>query len=245
LKLKSSQAIVLSAEPFNEIDLKVEFLAPSGKVIAVAKGGRKSKRRFLNLFSELNILRVNLRKSIKTIFPIIDSADLLYQVVSPWFDRQKFEFFSQLAELLSYLGRGVPEDRVFSFWVSFIKMADTNPISEEITFLLELKILKHLGYPPKIDECVSCGRKPNRVFYFSVDRGGIVCYSCRDDNAVPLLLDEVEGLRSYLVLSDPRDVFSLPPPSSKLSNLVRQFLGYYLGYACNKISLYEEKHIIY
>ncbi len=229
MKLKSYPAIVLSVEPVSEIDLKVDFLTPLGRVLAVAKGGRKSKRRFLNLFSELNILRVNLRKSSRTIFPIIDSADLIYQVKSPWFERRKFEFFSYLAELLGYLGKGLLEEGIFSFWVSFIRMADVNSLSEEMIFLLELKVLKHLGYAPLLDECVKCGNRPKRVFYFSVERGGILCLHCRDDRSIPLSLAEVECLREYLLLKDPKGIFELPSPSSKLLRLVRQFLIYYLG----------------
>ena len=229
MKLKSYPGIVLSVEPVSEIDLKVEFLTPVGRVLAVAKGGRKSKRRFLNLFSELNILRVNLRKSSRTIFPIVDSADLIYQVKSPWFERQKFEFFSCLAELLGYLGKGLLEEGIFSFWVSFIKMADANPISEKLLFLLELKILKHLGYAPMVAECVKCGNRPKRIFYFSVEQGGILCLKCRDDRTVPLSSAEVECLKNYLLLKDPKEVFELSSPSYRLLRLVRQFLIYYLG----------------
>ena len=69
--LFSLEACVLDKEKLGEIDYLVELLTPKGKIWAVAKGGQKSKKRFLNLLEELTFLRAHLRQPRKGNLPIL------------------------------------------------------------------------------------------------------------------------------------------------------------------------------
>ncbi len=228
MRIKKLPAIVLKSEPIQEIDLKVELLTPAGKQWVLAKGGQKSRKRFLNLLVDLNILRVNLRRGQYTLFPILDSADLIYQVKSPWEDLRKFYLFSFLAELLRFLGSTPLGEVIFNFWIGFIKWIDEGEPTAKEWLLLNLKLLQHLGYAPQIELCVRCGKKPIRIFYFSVEEGGLLCYNCRSEKVIPLSIEEIKCLQSYLSLKRIEEITKGPEVNDKLLRLIQQFLFYYI-----------------
>ena len=174
----SKKAIVLNKESIGEIDLLVELLTESGKFWVMAKGGQKSKKRFLNTFEELNLICAHLRKN-KTQLPIIEKADILFIPESFRYDLKKFHFASYLTELLSKVSfQGLSAD-YFYFIEEIVRFVDEHKFCEVIKPLVELKLLSFLGWAPELKRCVRCGYPPNRIFYFSYAGGGIVCYKCK------------------------------------------------------------------
>ncbi len=86
-------ALVLTKEKQNEIDLVVTFLSKTKKFKAIAKGGQKSQKRFLNAFEDFTLLKLLLRKSFKTRLPIIDSAKIIFVPEKIREKQENFFFF--------------------------------------------------------------------------------------------------------------------------------------------------------
>ncbi|MDR0478106.1 MAG: DNA repair protein RecO, partial [Desulfobulbaceae bacterium] len=73
----SCQAIVLGLRDYSEADLIVSLFSPgAGKVQVMAKGARKSKRRFVNKLEVFTLLNAVLRPS-RAGLPLLEEAELV------------------------------------------------------------------------------------------------------------------------------------------------------------------------
>ena len=76
--LKVSEAIVLRAQALGESDRIVTFLTRNvGKIRGVAKGARRSRRRFGSSLELLNRIRLNYFESERSDLVRIEATDLL------------------------------------------------------------------------------------------------------------------------------------------------------------------------
>ncbi|NPA39876.1 MAG: DNA repair protein RecO [Thermodesulfobacteria bacterium] len=188
------KAIVLGKESIGEIDLLVELLTEDGKLWGIAKGGQKSKKRFLNAFEDLNYIEVHLRKN-TTALPIIEKVDILFIPESLRYDLKKYFFSSYLTELLSKVSfQDLPAD-YFWFVVKLVRFFDQYEFLKVLKPFVEIKLLSFLGWTPELKRCVRCGYLPKRVFYFSYVDGGITCYKCRKEEDEFLEKNVVDILR--------------------------------------------------
>ena len=179
--LSSLEAIPLSKEKLGEIDLLVEFLTPEGKLWCVAKGGQKSKRRFLNALEDLNILKIYTRKPKKGELPILEKAEILFIPEKPRYDYESYIFSCYITEVISKVS--YPELRAEHFEITkkFIKLLENKSFSLILKPMFELKLLTSLGWKPELERCVRCGYPPRKIFFLSIKDGGAVCYRCKGE----------------------------------------------------------------
>lgn len=248
--LFSLPALVLDKEKRNEIDLLITFLTPGGKIRALAKGAQKSRRRFLNLLEDLTYLRVHLRKLQKGKNLILEGADLFYLPESPRWILSKFYFFSYVSEVLSFTLPGALRKSDFEWLVNFIKFTDQKePFNlKELKVFFELKWLQICGLYPQVWECVSCGREPKRIYYFSVPSGGILCFSCRNNFSYPLSLNQIDLLRKIVRIKVLNEVEILmkglsKPESFSFLHLIEEFFIYHFEWEPKSLRVLKEEFL--
>lgn len=59
-----------------------------------------------------------------------------------------------------------------------------------ITHIYEMKVLRHAGYVPEFERCVSCGNSAHEARDFSVRLGGVLCSSCARGQSEAIKLSE-------------------------------------------------------
>ncbi len=188
-------ALVLDKDKIKEIDFLVTLLTPRGKIKALAKGAQKSFKRFLNLLEDLTYLRVHLRKPQRGRTLILEGADLLYLPESPRKQLLHFYFFSYLSEVIDFTAP-ISLSKESFFWITdYIKELDKRGIQGEHKFLWEMRWLEICGLSPYLSGCVRCGSRPQRLFYFSLSQGGVLCLKCRDEQVFTLTQAQIDLLR--------------------------------------------------
>lgn len=237
------EGIVIAKDKIGELDLLVEFLTPKGKIRTIAKGAQKSKKRFLNLLEELNVLKLHLRKTKKGSFPILEKVDLLFIPESIWYDLSKYYFFSYLAEVISKISfEGLYVD-YFTFVKDFIRFLDSvGQVSYLHKMFFELKMMKFLGWEPQLEICVKCGYKPKRLFYFSIKDGGVKCYKCKEEDFL-LNYEQIHFLRTMSKNSFNQKFFEEIKKNINisewdleyLSKIVEDFFRYFLIFDLNSL----------
>ncbi|MEZ0343892.1 MAG: DNA repair protein RecO [Caldimicrobium sp.] len=248
--LFSLPALVLDKEVRNEIDLLVIFLTPGGKIRALAKGAQKSRRRFLNLLEDLTYLKVHLRKPQKGKILILEGADLLYLPESLRWMPSKFYFFSYVSEILDFTSPEALKKSDFEWLINFIKFLDKKePFNlNEAKIFFELKWLQICGLYPQVWECVSCGREPKRIYYFSVPSGGILCFSCKDSASYSLSLNQIDLLRKIVRIKELNEVETLmkglsTTENSLLIRLVEEFFAYHFDWEPRSLRILKEEFL--
>jgi DNA repair protein RecO (recombination protein O) len=173
-----TKAIVIGRVNFGEADRVVRFLTPEhGKLAAVAKGVRRIKSRFgghLELFGEVNLMLTKGRN-----LDTITSARLI------WYPNQVVGNYDRLG--LAFLIAGAVEkltepDHPAAALYGMVREAlgalDAGADGTVFELWFKLRLLETLGYRPELGGCMHCGQNsPNSAYFFSAERGGIVCAS--------------------------------------------------------------------
>jgi len=209
----SCQAIVIDLRDYGEADLIVSLFSPhAGKVRAIAKSARKSKRRFVNKLEIFTLLNTVLRPS-RAGLPLLEEAELLNSFLGL---RQNATLYSTAALLLEFLlaatheGNADPEMFSLSLWA--LNSLDGNWLRNlakglpkgppkgspnglscrAIAAQFLSRYYDRIGYRPELEHCRKCGGTLTAgvPWRFNAARGGIICPSCaRQREQIPNLGD--------------------------------------------------------
>jgi DNA repair protein RecO (recombination protein O) len=202
-----TEALILRAVDFGESDRILHLLIPdSGRMTAIAKGARRSVRRFsgvLDLFNHLNI-QADLRRSPS--MARLDHARLIESFDALRTDPARFALGCYLLELFDRLapdgGNRADMRRLFGFALEALRAISTREPDARLRILLELRALDALGLRPELRDCVRCGSAAGRdtQVAFHVADGGAVCGVCapRFDGLLRVHLGTLRALEQGL-----------------------------------------------
>ena len=177
MPLKESEAIILRTYPLREADLLVTFFTRlEGKVHAVARSAKKSKRRFSGALEPLTYVRAYYEDRERQELARLDSCDVLNSPLSSEVTYARAVALAHVAELLDEL---LPDreanDAAFRLSLSVLEELKEPPFWMPITYF-ELWITRLMGYLPDLSECIVCGRELNgRPAFFHVLTDGLLC----------------------------------------------------------------------
>lgn len=199
-----TRALLLRSVDFGESDRIVHLLtADAGRLTAIAKGARRSRKRFPGALDYFQQLAVQVEQRRPTSMPRLDHARVEQSFLALREDPRRFALACYLLELL---GRLAPEGgarrehrRLFAFAVRALALLDAEPPDARLRTLLELRALDALGLRPELLRCVRCGRTlgtgDDAPAGFHVADGGPVCRRCAPPRA-PLLPVHLGTLRA-------------------------------------------------
>ena len=200
-----TRALVLRTFDQNESDRLVHLYTEQlGRVSAIAKGARRSKRRFPGALELFSLIDVRLVAPPRSELMRLESARVVQPLEGLSGDLARFAIACQFVELLDRLtaeGEGNPE--LFGFAVGLLDVLRAERADRLLALLVLLKALARLGYRPQLAACAACGGPlGSGLVAFSSRHGGALCSACAPPGApgLPaLLLGALErGLRSPL-----------------------------------------------
>jgi DNA repair protein RecO (recombination protein O) len=183
----------MRTKEFGETDLLVTFFTPDkGRLKGIAKGARKSRKRFVNCLDvfclaelEYSLKRegalyflnsgrlINAYPGIRSDFAILSKASYmveLTEILFPWgvADRKMFELLKGSLDALAEVEKG-----------------------DIIPLIFEIKVMTLGGYGINSDKCTICGRqyKGEGRAVFRRNKGGIACLKCQQETAISPGLD--------------------------------------------------------
>ncbi len=209
-----TEALVLRAVDFGESDRIVHLLTPlTGRLTVIAKGARRSRRRFPGTLDFFNELRVQVDRRRPGAMARLDEARLLRSFVGIRRSSRRFALACYLLEMLDRLapegGAGPDLRALFDYAVSALEVIESQEPDARLRTWLELRGLAALGLRPELRRCVRCGAgvgehgaansgragpDASRVEFHIAD-GGPVCPRCAD-SAEALLPVHVGTLRA-------------------------------------------------
>jgi len=180
-----TEALILRSVDFGESDRILHLLTPgSGRLTAIAKGARRSVRRFGGTLDLFNHLRVQVDFGRKTAMARLDQARLIGSFEPLRVDPGRFALGCYLLELFDRLapegGNRSDSRRLFDFLLDALRTIAVWEPSLRLRTLLELRALDALGLRPELRDCVRCGEPAGRnaEVDFHVADGGAVCGAC-------------------------------------------------------------------
>jgi len=180
-------AVVLRVVNYGESDRIVTlFGRDTGRLSALARGARKSQRRFAGGLSLCSVGSAAMRERPGAELATLERFDATESHAALGADVARMAHAAYAAELVSKLcaPRQV-EPAVFDWLTAFLRLLEDEGASAERLRVFEIGLLSHLGFGPVLASCAVCNgdsfgaRAAADVgFRWDPDRGGAVCTAC-------------------------------------------------------------------
>jgi DNA repair protein RecO (recombination protein O) len=240
MPLYTTESIVIRSINYGESDKIVTFFSKDfGKIRGIAKGARRSRKRFQNalgLFSHLRLIFFD-REGMGLVRA--ESGDILHTFPKIREDLKKIFYGNYYLELVNEMSEERETNReAFHLLLSFLFNLEAGEPQEEHLRMFEIRMLSLFGYQPNMKRCDLCKRgwedlKETPTLFFSIEKGAMVCESCakRRNNLIPFSLGTAKLIEqtSQMELSKIHRLKFTSQSLSESRELLPKFIVYQLG----------------
>ncbi len=177
-----TEAIALTSLDYGESDRIVTFLtADFGKIRGIAKGARRSRRRFVNTLEPYCRSELVFSRSRREGLALLEDTRALdfYPAIRQDLERSLCaSYLIELADLFTLDGR--QGGFLYPLLHHFLDLLEEGVAAEALLRFFELRVLQQAGYEPVLHRCMACKAPlgPGGIYRFSVRDGGIRCPAC-------------------------------------------------------------------
>lgn len=183
---EATPCLVLRVVDYGDADRIVQLLtAAHGKVSALARGARSSRRRFGAALSSFGFGEALLEERRGQDLWILSDLHVSRGFPNLPLELSRFGHAAYACELCLHLcPPHVPEPEVLRLLVTYLDYLDGLPIADKPSPLalrvFELQLLAAVGLALQLDDCAACGAQvpPAPLVPLDVKRGGVLCELC-------------------------------------------------------------------
>ena len=240
MPLYKTNAIVTRSTNYGESDKIVTFFTRDfGKIRGIAKGARRSRKRFQNalgLFSHIRLIFFD-REGVGLVRA--ESGDILHTFPNIRENLIKIYYGNYFLELVNEMaGEREANLEAFNLLLSFLLSLEEGETQEERLRMFEIRMLSLFGYRPNLKQCDLCKKgwedlreTPN--LFFSPEKGAMICEGCSKmvNHLTPVSLGTARLIEqiSYMDLSKLDRLKFTPQALSESRELLPKFITYQLG----------------
>jgi DNA repair protein RecO (recombination protein O) len=177
---RRSDAVILRTRDHGESDRLVTFFSSvQGKLTGIAKGARRSKRRFVHTLEPLSLVHLTYVERAPSSLVRIDASELRNPFTGLRQDLARLGYASLGAELVLELA---PEREanpaLFALLSQYLdRLLEAGAHAEVLALLFQARILWLSGFGPNLQRCARCGQEPAAPgpWYFSTSQGVLHC----------------------------------------------------------------------
>jgi DNA repair protein RecO (recombination protein O) len=191
MDVSETEAIILNGRDYGESDRLIAFYGETaGLLKGIAKGARRSKKRFVHTFEPCSVVRLTYRARKGLVW--IDACSLLEPNLSLRSDLKRWGQAALISEIvLEMVPEGEPQPELFPLLQQTLDhlVKTRDPVNVVLLFLL--RFLHVMGYLPSLERCAVCHRplKMANYWWWQVSQGSLVCAEHRRAESDPLPLD--------------------------------------------------------
>jgi DNA repair protein RecO (recombination protein O) len=236
MPIKLVEAVILQVRLYGEADLIVEFFSvQSGRMRGIAKGAKKSKKRFVHCLETLNRVKLDLFEKQNLSLARIDRGELIDPFPGIRKDFRKWGQAAYFCEMIKELfALGDSNRPVFELLCESLQVLDQEKGDQNVFAIFQIRLLKLAGYALYLKDCLGCGKKMEDMGQpmFSLARGGIFCPSClKGDRGIRLSPGSVRSISQSMNMDLPQ-VFRIRfnrEIQEEIENLLGSFSSQVMG----------------
>jgi DNA repair protein RecO (recombination protein O) len=173
---------ILRSLSYGESDLIVTFYSSDfGKIKGIAKGAKRSKKRFANVFEPFSLTNLIFTRKSRDQLAFIESCDIIDHYDAIRHDLEKTLIASYFIDLADHFSpEGKKNEYIFELLQNFLNLLGSEKASDVLVRFFEMRLLTLAGFEPTLDHCVTC-RTPvanGNAYFFHAADGGIKCSGC-------------------------------------------------------------------
>ncbi|PKN20352.1 MAG: DNA repair protein RecO [Deltaproteobacteria bacterium HGW-Deltaproteobacteria-6] len=239
---------VLKSLSYGESDLIITFYSREfGKIKGIAKGAKRSKKRFANVFEPFSLTNIIFSRKNRDALAFIESCDIIDHYSPIRQDLEKTLTASYFIDLTDHFSpEGKSNDDLFMLLADFLTLLVRENVSDAAIRFFEMRLLKITGFEPSLTACVNC-KTPvtnGKIYYFFPKEGGITCAACarpeRYDQSVSagtvrtLLLGKDMDIEKMKMVSMPESL------ACESRNILCGFITHVLGKEVKSLKVMEQ-----
>ena len=182
MSTKKMKAVVLRVADLGESDKIITFYSlQSGKVTGIAKGAKKSKKRFSNKLEIFSLLDVFYDDRSRSGLVRIVEAELLSPFISLREHYDRYVGGVLACELINFWAKDFDADsNIFNLLVWALQNIDRGKSPRLVHIFFQLKLYTILGYKLDLSGCTKCGmaEQTGKPYIFHQGRHGLLCRNC-------------------------------------------------------------------
>ena len=193
MAIRQDEAIILRSRDYSESDRLITFFTKDqGQLTGIAKGARRSKKRFVHTLEPLSYVWITYAERSTSGLVRIDASELKNAYAELRSDIARLGYASLGCEMVLEIS---PEREanpaLFALLNHYLKQLQHGADPENTSLLFQIRLLGISGYGPNLQSCVRCGLKllEGENWFFSVYQGGLLCaahYQGQTGNPVSL-----------------------------------------------------------
>ena len=239
---------VLKSLSYGESDLIITFYSREfGKIKGIAKGAKRSKKRFANVFEPFSLTNIIFSRKNRDALAFIASCDIIdhYPLIRQ--DLEKTLTASYFIDLTDHFSpEGKSNENLFMLLLDFLACLTREKVSDTTIRFFEMRLLKITGFEPALTACVRCKTPVTNgaSYYFFPKDGGITCALCarpeRYDQSISagtvrtLLLGKDMDIEKMKMVSMPESL------ACESRNILCGFITHVLGKEVKSLKVMEQ-----
>lgn len=241
-------AFVLHFLNYGESDRIVTFFTRDfGKIKGIAKGARRSKKRFSNAIEPFAYSLLFFSRRDEDSLAIIENSDVIGHYPAIRADLERTMTATYMIELVDrFTVEGKRSPAIFTLLEDFLDLLESGKGTDETARFFELRLVGLSGYEPVLDQCIICGTPLDEmgVILFDAGRGGIRCGNC-DRNEEGCITVSPGTVKTLLMgmRAEPGRIGRLALSENALresSQVLRYFIRHLLGREPRSLQVLDE-----
>lgn len=182
---RSGPAIILNVTSYGEADKIVTLYSRGlGKITSIAKGAKRSKKRFVNKLEPFTFLEATCRPPKNGSLFFLSAAELINAHLSLRTNYPRYvaaTFINELAQ--RFCGDQDPDLEIFMLLAWAFDSLEQNEAPIKTASLFLLRLLGICGYQPQLGHCSSCHKSIEQGVYFTLypGNGALLCKDCHQN----------------------------------------------------------------
>lgn len=191
MNIQETEAVILQTRDYGESDRLITFYTRvGGKLRGIAKGARRSRKRFVHAFEPCSLVQLTYRERRSLVW--VEACKLLEPHLALRADVDRWGYAALLSEFfLEMVPEGELQDELFLLLREALHQlsADKDPLNAVLLFAF--RFLDTMGYLPSLESCSTCGRPLREAtrWWWQMNRGRLLCSEHRSPYDEYLSLD--------------------------------------------------------
>lgn len=179
MTIRRDEAIILRTRDYSESDRLITFFSRNhGQLTGIAKGARRSKKRFVHTLEPFSHVLITYVDRSTSGLVRIDASELKDAFTSLRRDIARMGYASLICEIVLEMS---PERQanptIFALLLRYLEQVELGAEPENSSLLFQMRMLSLSGYGPNLQTCTRCGRDltADENWFFSIHQGGLLC----------------------------------------------------------------------
>lgn len=179
MRILDTEAIILSTSDYGESDRLITFLTrSSGKLKGIAKGARRSQKRFVHSFEPFSVVALQYRERSAVSLMWVEACKLVEPHMALREALDRWGFAALLTEVMVELvPERLPQEEVFEVMRNGLAHLEVDKDAANIVILGLFRVLASLGYIMDLSSCSQCQQPLNTIgrYWLNLARGQVLC----------------------------------------------------------------------